>query len=511
MDVLLAALPRTLGSLFDDRSESLGIGYLAAVLRREGHEVEILDGCIGDMTADDLAREILRRDFRMLGLGRFDDGSLETAAAVLERIRSEGVRAHVCAGGHLASLDPGRVLSAFPGLDSIVRGEGEETVVDLADRVSRGGEWRDTPGIAFRDGDSVVNTPMRPLIRDLDSLPFPARDMLPRSKAAIGQASVYSSRGCMGRCAFCSIHAFYRLAGGPRWRGRSPGNVVNEIRSLVVSHGVDYIVFNDDNFLDDRARAKRIASLLVEEALPVRFSIQSRADCVDRELLSDLKNAGLHTLGLGIESGRQGGLDLLGKGVTVDQNRRAIEMAYGLGLSCRIGFIMFGPSTTIAELREDFRFLSDIGQVSPLLFLRKLGIDGGTPLEERMRREGRLPSSGAWGGWRFADPRVEAACEMLTESCRWLVPLFVRLWDIEGRMGLSGAQLGAIDPTLLDLVKRKVNDATLGFALEILDYAEAHGGDPPERRDETTSRMRSRVQEYDREIRALLALGEGAA
>jgi len=409
MDVLLVNPPLKL----DNPTEHLGLAYLAAMLRRKGnYEVEIIDAPLKGLSFSQTVEEIAKRQFKVLGISvpyqEWALGPLKMAGI----LRSRGLKAHITVGGFFPSFAYENLLKGFPSIDSIVRGEGEETFLELVTALIQGGDWKGVDGIAYRDGDEVVCNPTRPLIRDLDSLPFPERDTLPLALRSSGYASLLSGRGCYARCAFCSVVSFYGLSAGPRYRARSPKNVTDEIEQLQKGFGVSKLFFHDANFIGPgqagKDRARRFAQEVLSRGLRINFSIQCRADDVEADLFSHLKEAGLRRVFIGIESGVQEVLDRFEKGVTVAQNLEALETLKRLGLNMAIGFIMFDPDTKLEDLVENVNFLKRAGVLgdkqATIDMLNRLQIFAGTPIEEALLRKVKLRGTYLHYEYDIADP-----------------------------------------------------------------------------------------------------------
>ena len=180
---------------------NLGMGYLAAVLQRHGYRAEMID--IRDDGAK-IAARLLKRPPLVVGFSLIFQFFLPQFRRVAAHLRSVGIAAHFTIGGHYPSLCHDELLTNFPEIDSVVRYEGEETLIELADRLKAGEEWRAISGIAYaRDGE-VVATPARALVHDLDSLPFPLRPYGAERIAGFPTLPVLASRGCVRRCSFCS-------------------------------------------------------------------------------------------------------------------------------------------------------------------------------------------------------------------------------------------------------------------------------------------------------------------
>ncbi len=340
-------------------------------------------------------KEILPLKAELVGISALQ-AQADGLVGLVKGIRASGSQVPIVLGSHFPTFCYDRLLVDFPEVDAVVRGEGEAPFLELVRRMASGKSWHDVPGVAYsQDGQVIANTPP-PLIEDLDSLPFPARDTLPAVRNIGAMVSVSSSRGCPHRCTFCTIPQFYRLAKGPVWRARSPENVVEEIRYLVKEYDVKHFIFVDDNFIGvgrrGKERALEIAELLIRAELGVEFFLSCRVTDVEEELFSLLKRAGLRVVGLGVESGNQRQLDTYGKGTKVEDNKRAITLLRKIGVEPGIGFIMADPYFTPEELIQNIRFLSEVGvKLSELTFpLGELWVFDGTTILDRLKEEGRL-------------------------------------------------------------------------------------------------------------------------
>ena len=235
-------------------------------------------------------------------------------------------------GGHFPSLSYQRTLELIPELDSVARFEGEETLLELADCLGSGRDWRTVDGLARRDGEEIVASPARHLIKDLDSLPYPVRDF--GKHRIVGQivAPMLASRGCARTCSFCSIHMFYRTAPGKVVRTRAPAEVAREMRWLLEEHQVSIFLFQDDDFPLFGQVWRRWAREFVEELHRnglkgrVAWKINCRADAVERRLFEEMREAGLFMVYMGLESSTEEGLRFFTSRSVSEQNIRAVEI-----------------------------------------------------------------------------------------------------------------------------------------------------------------------------------------
>ena len=398
---------------------NLGIGYLSATLRQFGYRVRIFDFEIEPGTVLEAAassRPLL------IGFSLIFQFYIHRFRSLMSFLRENGIECHFTMGGHFPSLSFGHTMELVPELDSVVRFEGELTLLELADCLSCGQDWHDIEGLVFRRGSEVISNPLRKLIDDLDRLPYPDRDFTPMSTLGHRIAPLLASRGCARTCSFCSIQTFYRAAPGRIVRTRNPRNVVEEMVSLYEDRGVTIFLFQDDDFPLFGPVWRRWAGEFVTElhhsGLPGRaiWKMNCRADAVDPDLFPSLRESGLYFVYMGLESGNDEGLRTLHKQITVEQNLRAVQILKSVRLAFEYGFMLFDPSSTFESVRANLSFLRRIiGDGSTAVtFCRMLPYDG-TPIKEDLERTGRLRGDVCNPDYDFLDPKMNEFYEALTQ------------------------------------------------------------------------------------------------
>jgi len=271
------------------------------------------------------------------------------------------------AGGPLPTCDPIPFTKHF---DIVVRGEGEQTMIDLLRAYAEGSELSSVPGIGYRTGglfpekgeDKICFTAERPFEKDVDQFPFPARDLLPnkdyiqygRKKYGYSITTVMSTRGCPYRCEFCSNVVF-----GGSFRERSAKNVVDEIEE-VLKLGYDRISFADDVFPINASRVSGICKEIERRGLRFLWECLGRVDTLDYSMALEMKKAGCTRIYFGIESGDERILKLMNKNITPDQARAAVETAHRAGLEVGAFFILFYPGDTNETVLKSLRFASSL-------------------------------------------------------------------------------------------------------------------------------------------------------
>lgn len=319
---------------------SLGILYLAAMLRREGHEVEILDANAENLSLEAFSQRVKGSKAQLVGFTTMTAGwpSTVEGAGLVRRALPE---AKIVVGGPQLSVHPELCLT-FDVFDAGVIGNGEETLVELAAKMAGGEDWSKVPGTVVRRDGAVIVNPERTEFADINTYPFPAVDLIKRElyQAITVQSPFFTmvtSRGCPFSCRFCSQVYGGRLV----TRFRSPENVVDEIDIYVNKYGAKEIVFFDETFTLRKERVMEVCRLLQERHLKVSFDLRTRVDSIDEEMFAALREVGARRVHLGVESGTMEIIKRMNKGITLEQAERAVNTAKKYGYETR-GYFMIG-------------------------------------------------------------------------------------------------------------------------------------------------------------------------
>ena len=424
------------------RHSNLGIGYLAATLQRWGYWVEVFDF---EADRQEILEAVKVLNPILVGFSLIFQSYISWFGLLIRYLRDNGVTCHFTMGGHFPSLSYERTLELVPELDSVALFEGEETLLELVDYLSSGRDWHGLRGLAYREGPTVVASPLRHLIDDLDSLPYPVRSFRRNAILRRNATPMLASRGCARTCSFCSIHMFYRTAPGKVVRTRRPAEVAREMRYLLTEHDISIFLFQDDDFPLFgpvwRRWAKDFVNELHRNRLPGRvvWKINCRADAVEPELFAEMREAGLYMVYMGLESGTEEGLRALHKQITVGQNLRAVEILKEIGCLFEFGFMLLDPSSTFESVRANVNFLrSIVGDGSAgATFGRMVPYDG-TPIKEDLEKAGRLRGDVCRPDYDFLDPRLNDFYEEIrhiidvtgwTHGYRALSPQLNFAWD----------------------------------------------------------------------------------
>lgn len=340
--------------------QPLGVLYVAASLKKAGHDVRFFNGAF--MRHERIIQEIKEFAPNFVGLYSTTFGwprAKRTASDIKMTLKD----AFVCVGGpYPIALQEACLLDPdSKDIDGVVTGEGEITAVELVKRLEDGKDLKGVKGLVFREKGEVIINPPRELILDLDSIPFPARELLgdpnkyippPATYRKRPVATMITTRGCNRRCIFCFQMDKERKTG---IRYRSVENVMAEIE-LVLRQGYREIKFLDDTFASDYERAMRITEEIRRRNLRFAWFASACVNQVDKPLLKAFKDAGCWAILFGAESGVQKNLNMIRKGITLEQTINAVRWAKEVGLKVSTPFIFGIPGETFEEGLETIRF-----------------------------------------------------------------------------------------------------------------------------------------------------------
>jgi radical SAM superfamily enzyme YgiQ (UPF0313 family) len=345
-------------SIFGVSSPPLGLAYLASVLRKD-HKVKIIDSNILGYSMEDVRRELKSFHPDIVGITSATPSipNAYTVAKIAKEIREDCT---VAMGGPHVTFLPRQTLEECKYIDIIVKGEGERTVEELTKAIERGEIIRDAiKGITFRKGSQIVDNEPRPLIKNIDEIPFPSRDLLPTHLYQFNgfrYTTMITSRGCPFRCSFCSSSRQF----GGYWRGRSPENVLEEMRIIRDDYNTRNIEFSDDTFTLDQKRAEKICDEIIKQGLDVSWGASSRVDTLSEKLVEKMKRAGCWIIFLGIESGSQRILNAMGKRITIEQVKKAVKIVKEAGIQVLGSFIIGFPEDTVETIKKTTIFVKSL-------------------------------------------------------------------------------------------------------------------------------------------------------
>jgi radical SAM superfamily enzyme YgiQ (UPF0313 family) len=332
--------------------------YVAAALRADGHEVEILDLLLARTTPDKIERRMERFRPQLVGITSVTLNH-HIAEGIAEVVRKCDERVPIVMGGPHVSFEIEGSFQRLPALDFVAIGEGEHTMRELVRALEGRMDLRDVRGLAGLDrslGRVWKNAP-RPLEDDLDTLPNPARDLVPLARylAFDSHASVVTSRGCPYECIFCSAPAWT----GRKVRYRDPVQCVDEIEGLA-GLGFTEITIEDDLFTLYRKHFLAVCGELERRGTGIRWNAFSRVDTITPEIVQTMARAGCQAICFGVESGNQEVLDLVKKNSNLDKVKAAMRMTQEVGICALASFIIGLPGETEATLRKTVEFAESL-------------------------------------------------------------------------------------------------------------------------------------------------------
>jgi len=374
MKVALIAPPYPLA---ETPSPPLGLCYVAAAFESMNAEVKILDYIVRKYSAEKLSDDLASFDPDIIGITSVTM-NFNNAASILKTAKKLFPGALTVMGGPHVTFDYENALKQHPEIDLIVVGEGEQTIMELVPVIRDRKSWPFIKSIAYRDHDRVIATPKRDFIRDIDSLPFPSRHLLPMGRyLALGfPISIITSRGCPHKCIFCQGH---RMVGN-RVRNRDPKLVVDEIEMLL-PYGFNRINFSDDSFTSNVNRVRRFCDEIKKRGLNFTWTVFARADSVDKDILTLMRENGCDTVFFGVESGNQEMLNRIKKRVTLERIRKAVADSKAVGMTVFASFIAGLPGESFDTLMDSHRFAKELDVIYGYHFLAPFP---GTEVKENM-------------------------------------------------------------------------------------------------------------------------------
>ncbi len=365
------------------RFPPLGLGYIAAALKKKGVEVDLIDCTF--MLFSEAVERVKRSNPQIIGfysMFSMKKTTLELADAIKKECKGNAL---FVVGGPLPSWSPEGFLDTF---DLVAVGEGEETMVTLADCIAREAEFSDVKGLVFRDGERIVHTAPKEFIEDLDGLAFPTRELFDNEaykkyyveRFGYSTSSMITSRGCPFSCDFCSRPIF-----GTKIRSRSVGNIVDEVEQITAL-GYERVWFADDCFTLNRYHLIDVCREMVRRKVDIGWECLSRVDTMDKEVAESMKRAGCLRVFFGIESGNDSVLAIMNKHITTSQAKSAVYAAKAAGLKTGAFFIVGYPGESDKTVLDTVRFASGL-PLDYLSFTLPYPIPG-TPLYERVKDKG---------------------------------------------------------------------------------------------------------------------------
>lgn len=411
IDVVLVA-PNSLGSYrFRGKNrENLALGTLGAYLVKNKIPVELVDARLDHLNQKRALVKLKKFQPLVVGLTLMGDEAAVWSRKLTKELKKTMPDVHIVAGSYFPTLDPQKTFKLLPGLDSIVQGEGEETLLELTLKIKKKQNWFDIKGLAYLRNGAIIINPRRKLIAHLDLLPNPIRYA---KESKISKISLEGSRGCFARCTFCSIVPHL----DPQrsfWRGKSPQRIVEELIELRNQYPkINKYRFVDADFIGSPCtknikRVEEFADMVFAAGFSqknTKFSFETQSKNVVRTPLKvwkKVKRAGLCHIFIGIESGSEKIKRYMRKPSSLEEDIKAINILRELGFSINYGFIMLTPYSTMDDILKNIRILRTLGHAPLDRYFSELILTPGTKSFEMAKEKREIYIERCQGADRYS-------------------------------------------------------------------------------------------------------------
>ncbi|GEM_PF-116840 len=387
----------------------LGLAMIAGVLEKNGYIVKIIDGQLDNLSVEALQKKLIDLKPEIVGItgttwNRFD--SFETANTAKKALP----KSTVVYGGPHATFTAEDTLKNISSIDVIVRGEGEVTFLELVRAIETKTGFENVAGISYRKEGEIFHNDNRPLIGNIDTLPWPARHLVDMKKYGnnlfgIPAITVISSRGCPMKCVFCSAGVMW----GTKYRCRTPENVADEIEYLKREYGIKAIWFFDDTLNLNRKHINGLIEEFNRRRLNISWYCGIRLDIVDRELLKNMRKSGCIHIAFGVESGSQKVLDKINKKINLSQLDSVVKWSKEFGIYTK-AFFMFGlPEETYQDAMKTVELIKKYeGLIDLIAISGGTSIHPGTEVERFAIQNGYLSDNFSWSEsfYEYQNPTI---------------------------------------------------------------------------------------------------------
>ncbi|MBK6930759.1 MAG: radical SAM protein [Saprospirales bacterium] len=405
--------------------EPMGLLYVAGAFRDSGVQADLLDLQLSVGDRENIYAQVSGGEYPAAGIALSSQACLWNALAIAQDLKNLYPRIVLFTGGVFASLNWEWILETAPAFDFVVVGEGEPFVFAF---VQDPRNWKGISGVRHRG--QTAPPPLLPARLLTTPRVLPDRSLTAEVIRQGEAPSVVATRGCGGACTFCCVSHYY----GSSWQSRAVEDIFREVESLVALFGARQIHLVDDNLFGHERGAKAWIRSFVQAMgrfnPTLRFKTTCRLDDLDEDLIPDIKKAGFSLLKIGVETFSKAAQKKYKKGILREKAARKLDALREAGIGISLGFIMFDPYCSLADLRENLDFLLDYPECWSRHLLRsRLVAYRNTPIETSLEKDGLLVSRGIMGSqWRFGDSEVAAVYDRFEDFLRLhMLPLE---WDI---------------------------------------------------------------------------------
>ena len=339
----------------------LGILYIGAVLEQNGHQVEIIDSDVDHMGPVEIVEYVDRNHPDVVGVTATTP-MYPGARQILSSVKEKHPQITTILGGYHLTALPEQTM-AESATDIGVHGEGEQTIIELITALEQNTDLEPIEGILYHQDGSVIETCPRVPVRDLDTLPFPARHLVRYQKyiwsvpgkGLVPVTTIMTQRGCPFQCVFCGVQTMF-----PKVRYRSVGNIIDELEHIVTNLGIHHVQFSDDTLTLKADKVRAMCAEIRRRNLKLTWEGYTRADVINKDLLKEMKAAGLVRVSFGVESGDQKVLDAMKKGTKLEQYRQAYQWCDELGLETRCSVMLGNAYETKQTVQSTIDFIRSL-------------------------------------------------------------------------------------------------------------------------------------------------------
>ena len=390
--------------------EPLGLAYLAAALKEKRNDkIKIIDAAASSYGLNELKNILIKLKPDVIGI-RIITPMYLVAKDTIKMIRETIPNTKIVVGGPHPTIFPKQTMEEVPEIDFVGIGEGERIIVELLDAIENKRPISGVKGILYRKNNNIIMNEFREPIKDIDALPLPDRNLLNMKKykpaptyyKKLPSYIMLTSRGCPFNCTYCS-KIFGRL-----YRYHSVDRIIKEMKILIYKYGAREIIFRDDTFTINKDHVRNLCNEIIKQELneKIKWTCMTRVHLVDRDLLLLMKKAGCWSIHYGIESGNQRLLNLIRKGITLEQCRNAIKWTKEFGIETKTFFMIGLPTETKEESMKTLKFTKEL---DPDWIQVTITVPyPGTELYETAKKDGTLKSFKwedyqTWAGWSDKD------------------------------------------------------------------------------------------------------------
>lgn len=332
------------------------LAYSTAVLEKAGIEVLLVDGIAEELSVEQFISRIEQYQPNLIVL-EVSTSTIDIDLAIAQKIKQKVATTKLAfCGPHLYMYAPD-FLQKHPEIDFVLQGEYEYTLRELVQRLQEQQELTAVLGLIYRQNGKVIVTPRRPVIENIDELPWPSRKMLPMNKYCdlgnvlpLPSVQMWASRGCPYQCIFCSWPQI--MYDGHKYRVRNPVDVVDEMEWLIKEYGFKSVYFDDDTFNLGKERMLKISDEIKKRELNIPWAIMARADTTDLETLKAMQDAGLIALKYGVESGIQELVNASQKNLNLQKVTETVQQTKELGIKVHLTFCFGLPGETKGTIKK---------------------------------------------------------------------------------------------------------------------------------------------------------------